>query len=71
MSFRDYFSLLVEMQGLGLNSWGTPQHLRLCDSGFYQPQFVATEAKSEVGDERAASLEEEIVVDPAGRRYSL
>ena len=26
MSFRDYFSLLVEMQGLGLNSWGTPQH---------------------------------------------
>ena len=55
MSFRDYFSLLVEMQGLGLNSWGAPQHPRLHDNDFYQQPFVATEAKSETGDERAAS----------------
>ena len=32
---------------------------------------MATEAKFKAGDERAASLEEEIVVDPAGWRHSL
>ena len=71
MSFRDYFSLLVEMQGLGLDSWEHHNILRLRDSGFYQQQLVATEAKPEAGDERAASEEEEMVVDPAGRRHSL